>query len=202
MFNITNISYRGFTLIEAVVSLFVFLIIMLALSSTFTQSFSGYKNTRAVQKDVESAQFALNLMAKELRTSTVVSPNEDDSVTSIEFYDYSQNKCFRYVIDIANDKLTVAKKDVSFPEKASDFDPFDACGGGGFSDPLPLVSIENNNGDLSGKFVVVPSDKDSNPKKVGKVTASLQISEGPKHTANVQTTSSLRDYGYVGIIGE
>src|SRR3989304_59518 len=104
---------KGFTLIEAVVALFVFLIIMLSLSSTFTQSFSGYRNTRMVQKDVENAQFALNLMAKELRTSTVVS--SAGSSNTVKFYDHSQNICFEYKIEDDGNgnnkkKLTVSKR--------------------------------------------------------------------------------------------
>jgi prepilin-type N-terminal cleavage/methylation domain-containing protein len=185
---------RGFTLIEVIVSLFVFLIIMLALSSTFAQSFTGYRNTRAVQRDVESAQFALNLMAKELRTSTVVS----STANSVTFYDYSQaGKCFKY--EIANDQLTVASKDVTVPPPPAVFDPIAGCAGG-FPSSTPLVKTETTAGTVRGTFRVIPSEK-SPSKKVGKVTTSLQISEGPKHTANVQTTSSLRDYGYIGLIG-
>jgi type II secretory pathway pseudopilin PulG len=199
--------YNGFTLIEAVVALFVFLIIMLSLSNTFTQSFAGYRNTRAVQKDVENAQFALNLMAKELRTSTVVSSGGTKKI--VKFYDHSQSICFEYkIIDDVNDKLTVSKKNIDTgntsyyddPDDPSTFNPFLACAGSsGFSSATDLIRIENTGGKLEGNFAVVPSDKNSSPKKLGKITISLQISEGPKHTANVQTTSSLRDFGYVEV---
>lgn len=181
-------------------SLFVFLIIMLSLSNTFTQSFSGYRNARVVQKDVENAQFALNLMAKELRTSTIVS----FTVSSVKFYDYSQKKCFKY--EIVGKELKVAQTGtvnpadyLDDPDDPSSFNPFSACALVDFSSSKALVKIENDSGDLTGTFQVVPSDKNSNPKKIGKITASLQISEGPKHTANVQTTSSLRDFGYVEV---
>lgn len=196
---LTRTFYNGFTLIEAVVALFVFLIIMLSLSSTFTQSFSGYKNTRAVQKDVENAQFALNLMAKELRTSTIVSSGGTKKI--VKFYDHSQSICFEYKIDEDNDELTVSQTGViDEGDDPSSFDPITACSGGGFSSPQSLVKIENTGGKLEGNFVIVPSDKNVVPKKLGKITISLQISEGPKHTANVQTTSALRDYGYIGLI--
>lgn len=196
MFNITKISYRGFTLIEAVVSLFVFLIIMLALSDTFTQSFAGYRNARAVQKDVENAQFALNLMAKELRTSTVVS----FTASSVKFYDHSQGRCFEYNINTTDKTLETRSRPPTsnFAPPDADVKKVNDCK----LNPISVVYTTLSTGVSDGKFVVVPSDKDSNPKKVGKVTTSLQISEGPKHKANVQTTSSLRDYGYVGIVGE
>jgi Tfp pilus assembly protein PilV len=200
--------YNGFTLIEAVVALFVFLIIMLSLSSTFTQSFAGYRNTRAVQKDVENAQFAFNLMAKELRTSTVVSSAGPSN--TVKFYDHSQSICFKYTIDEVNRKLTVSQTGIINEKNSlywdisgdpSSFNPVTACNSPSetFSNPPEdLVKIENTGGNLTGKFVVISSNK--NPKSLGKITTSLQISEGPKHTANVQTTSALRDYGYIGLI--
>jgi prepilin-type N-terminal cleavage/methylation domain-containing protein len=94
----------GFTLIEVMVALFVFLIIMLAMSQTFTQTFAGYRNVKAVQRDVENAQFALNLMAKELRTSTWSAPRLQRWCFMI-----SQSICFEY--EIAANQLTVAKED-------------------------------------------------------------------------------------------
>lgn len=179
---------RGFTLIEVIVSLFVFLIIMLALSSTFAQSFTGYRNTRAVQKDVESAQFALNLMAKELRTSTIVG----GSSSRVKFYDYSQKMCFEY--EIASDQLTVSKKDVANPTK----NPVSDCSGS-LGGSTTLVKTETIGGRVTGFFQTTPSSV--SPKQVGKITVSLHISEGSNNQANVQTTSSLRDYGYIGLIG-
>jgi len=200
MLRATKVSLKGFTLIEAMVSLFVFLIIMLALSSTFAQYFSGYRNVKAVQKDLENAQFALNLMAKELRTSTIVSPvSPPFSVTSVVFYDYSQDKCLKYEIDSTNRRLTVAKKTVIYNNP---FNPFSACSGGGFSSPVSLVNIASTTGALTGNFTVIPSDPTPGTKRLGKITTSLHISEGSKHQANIQTTSALRDYGYIGLIDD
>lgn len=190
-----SFKLKGFTLIEAVVALFVFLIIMLSLSDTFTQSFTGYRNARAVQKDVENAQFALNLLAKELRTSTIISSSSSQDV---EFYDHSQGMCFKY--EIGSKELTVTKKAGAYiPDSDNQFNPSTICNVS-FPGPTSLVQIENDNGNLTGNFVVIPSTT-SPTKSLGKVTTSLQISEGPKHKANVQTTSSLRDYGYIGLIG-
>jgi hypothetical protein len=190
------------------VALFVFLIIMLSLSGTFTQSFAGYKNTRAVQKDVENAQFALNLMAKELRTSTVVSASGPHP--SVKFYDHSKSICFEYKIEDDGNgnnkkKLTVSKRVIdegdylNIPGDPSSFNPVSACSGS-LGNSTDLVKTDTANGSVIGTFMVTPSDKTPGSKKLGKITTSLQISEGPKHTANVQTTSALRDYGYIGLI--
>lgn len=169
----------GFTLIEVMVSLAVFLIIMTSMSQIFTQSFVGYRHAKALQRDLENAQFALNLIAKELRTSTVVGFTS----SKVRFYDYSQKICFEY--EIAANQLTVDKKSVVGPSD----DPFVDCGVMPGT-PTPIAKA----GTLVGQFIVMPSTQ--SPKFVGKVTISLQISEGPNHTAYIQTTSSLRDYGY------
>lgn len=175
-------SCKGFTLIEVMVSLAVFLIIMLAMSQTFTQSFAGYRNVKAVQRDVENAQFALNLMAKELRTSSIVSASSGGALTSaVKFYDYSQGLCLEYRINAS--ALQVAKAAVA---------TFNDCVAASLGSYATVTT-----GTVTGGFIITPSV--ISPQSVGKVTVSLEISEGPNHTARIQTTSSLRDYGYIGL---
>lgn len=183
-------SWRGFTLIEVMVSLFTFLIIMMSLSQIFSQSFAAYKNAKAVQRDVESAQYALNILAKELRTSTIVS--SASTPPTVKFYDYSQRTCFEY--KIVTNQLTMTKKAVAAPTNSPSAD----CTGGTWSTVTPIAKPETTGGTLIGRFVVTPSVK-TVPKSVGKITVSLEISEGANHTARIQTTASLRDYGFIGL---
>jgi len=179
MDSFSKTACRGYTLIEVLVALFVFLIIMTELSQTFTQSFASYKRTKAVQRDVANSQFALNLMAKELRTSSIVS----STASKVKFYDYSQGECIEYRINAS--ALQVAK--------AAAVDLADCVA-------TTLGSYDAvTTGTVTGGFVVTPSSDVSGSKVVGKITVSLEISEGPDHTASIQTTSSLRDYGYVGL---
>ncbi|MDP3957107.1 MAG: type II secretion system protein [bacterium] len=193
MDSFSKTACKGYTLIEVVVALFIFLIIMTELSHTFAQSFATYKNAKAVQRDVANAQFVLNLLAKELRTSTIVDPSSGSLVSaqSVRFYDYSQSTCFEYVI--VSNQLTVAQKTVANPTN----NPSNDCSGG-LGGAVPVVKIETAGGALTGQFIVTPSIPNPGG-KVGKVTVSLEISEGPNHKARIQTTSSLRDYGYVGL---
>lgn len=185
--------HRGFTLIEVLVSLFVFLIIMTAVTNTFTSGFFSYKNTKIAQKNVENAQFALNLMAKELRTSTIVS----SSVTMVRFYDYSQNMCLEYQIVGGELKVTKREPDNTSPTPVN---PDNDCGNNaGYSSLASVVKTEMNGGEVTGSLRVIPSDPTSSPKKVGKVTISLQIQESANQIARIQTTVSLRDYGFSGI---
>ena len=177
---------EGFTLIEVLVSLFAFLIIMTAVTNTFISGFSSYKNTKAAQKDVENAQFAMNSIAKELRTSTVVS----STATTVRFYDYSQGRCIEYQLDAG--ELKVSKRaplDIALV-------PTD-CTSSGYPLPTALIKSGMPGGSVTGRFRVVPSA--SSPSVVGKVTLSLQIQEGSSDMARIQTTVSLRDYSFSGL---
>lgn len=170
-------SCRGFTLTEILVSMFVFSIMMVSVSQISSTTFFGYRNTRAIQRDIENAQFAMNVMAKELRTSSVVSAA--GTQTSVKFFDYSQEKCFQY--RIVSERLEV--------DSADDVDA-DACRNRTFSTFLPVST-----GVIAGSFRVTPSTAGV----VGKVTMFLDISEGPSHHARIQTTVSLRNFAVSGI---
>ncbi len=187
----SNTSDRGFTLIEVLVSVFVFLIVMTAVTNTFTNGFSSYKNTKIAQKNLEDAQFALNLMAKELRTSTVVSPGSTLPQPVITFYDYSQLLCVRYRIDafrnLQRGSISVAASDI-----ASDCTTAIADSSFGMKNM--------NAGNINyGRFLITPSVTGATP-RFGKVTVTLDINQnGTTQHAYIQTTVSLRDYGFVGL---
>lgn len=188
MKNVLRKSYKGLTLIEVLVSLFIFSIMMAATAEIFTKAFSGYRNTRAIQRDVENAQYALNLISKELRTSTVVAPLTGPFPKLsdfVKFYDHSQGRCFYYRIDTTAKALQMAS--------ALSTGPADCT-----TKTLPTPATIST-GTVSGSFRVTPSQGGLS-KRVGKVTISLDISEGAgsTHKAQIQTTSSLRDFGYIG----
>ena len=48
---------KGFSLVELMVALFVFGIVMLGVSSVFTQTFSSYRYAKNLQRDVENMKF-------------------------------------------------------------------------------------------------------------------------------------------------
>ena len=61
-----------------------------------------------------------------------------------------------------------------------------------------VVFTNISTGVISGSFKVTPSA--STPSLVvGKVTISLDISEGTSHHARIQTSVSLRDFGNIGL---
>lgn len=176
------INLKGFTLAEVLISLFVFSLMMVAVAQIFGTAFSGYRNTRAIQRDIDNAQYSLNIIGKELRTSSVVVPATGPAdVQSIQFFDHSQDRCIRYRISAGNLQVaSVAVADVA------------ACTSHNF------VTFTNiSTGVISGSFKVTPST--SSPLLVGKVTISLDISEGSSHHARIQTSVSLRDFGHIGL---
>ncbi|MGK2848758.1 MAG: PilW family protein [Minisyncoccota bacterium] len=179
----------GFTLIEVVVALFIFSILMIAVSSIFTQFFGSYKEVQAMAKNVENSQFVLNRIAKELRTSTVTIAES----SRVRFYDYSQDMCLEYRINSVAKTFTVAQKVIALP-----VDPFTDCDNSGvWVGPQPLIKIDTPSGVLQGSFLTTQSSK--TPQRIGKVTASLSVQENAQHVSNFQVTVSLRDYVYVGL---
>lgn len=175
---------KGFTLVEILVALFVFVILMAAASQIFVASFSGYRDARMVHIDLQNAQYTLNSMAKMIRTSTLVSPASANT-SRLRFFDYSQGRdglCVEF--NIAGNMLSAASVETGNPEE---------CGEAGFTSE-DFISLTS--GFVSGKFAVTPSESGV-PKKVGRVTVSLRITEGGKHTAFIQSSTSLRDYGNI-----
>lgn len=177
LLSIRSKKSAGFTLIETLVSMFIFVLVMASVSQIFTKAFSGYRYEKSTQESLESAQFAMNTMAKELRTASISS----SSSSLIKFIDYSQNTCFDY--EIIGTTLTVESKAGT---KVAD------CGSGGYGASAVVAS-----GIVSGSFLAVSS----NTMQVGRVTISLQVggATASAQTSNIQTSVSLRDYNVSGV---
>jgi len=80
---------KGFTLIEMMVSIFIFAIMMTSIAGIFARQISSYKKTRIMANDLENAQFALNYIAKTLRTSSII--GEGTSAGGTALLDKQQN---------------------------------------------------------------------------------------------------------------
>ncbi|MBI2439217.1 MAG: type II secretion system protein [Candidatus Moranbacteria bacterium] len=175
---------KGFTLVEVTVALAVFTILMSAVAGIFSSAFSGYRFARGTQKDLEAAQFAINTLAKELRTSTIVA----SSASHVKFFDYSRGKCVRYEF-VGSGLYT---RQMTSPDVTT-------CAATGIPSASTMVVTT---GTVSGSFSVVMSTQ--SPKGIGKVTVSMDICDHDcgnptAHHARIQSTSSLRDYEYVGL---
>ena len=173
---------RGFTLLEVAVSLSVFTLVLASVAQIFGSAFSGYRSTRNVQHDIENVQYTVNVIAKELRTGSVVSASGNQS--AIKFYDHSQGKCFLYQIS-GNVLQATSAGSIGVAD----------CSGQVLPAPVPIST-----GTVTGSFRVTPSASlGGPPTRIGKVTIALSIAEDATHFAHLQTTISLRDFGNIGL---
>lgn len=189
MMTFSDKKLRGFTLLEVLVSLFVFSLTLIATTEIFTSAYSGYRMTRNVQNDLENAQFAINSMAKALRSSSVVAPSSPDLDSSfVQFYDHSQGKCFHY--RVSGGALQTASRDAS--------SGVSECTSMSFTSSSSFTTVST--GTVTGSFRVTPSaDIGGPPTQVGRVTVSLAVAADATHSARVQTSISLRDFGNIGL---
>ena len=133
-------SKSGFSLIEVMVATFIFALIMVAVAMTFSSLFGGYKGAKTIQKNLENAQYAMNLMAKSLRTSSLVGIDMgiDQKASEIKFYNYSEGKCMFYELE---DKII----NVAFlPAPDEEPDKRTWCSAVGPYELLPLTAANIN----------------------------------------------------------
>ena len=200
--SITAKKISGFTLIEVVLAVGIFLIVMLGIMQIFTTSFKAYKESRKLQGTLEAGQFATNAMAKELRTSSLIDHTSDGTSFSVTFIDYSQNRCIQYVASGVSGKITKYARNVigADPNAKRQY-----CQDNGVT-LGDLVGDLFTSGDLftTGLTQANINYVESKPigggstPLVGKVTISLTFGLTSK-PATLQTTVSLRDFNYVGI---
>jgi len=144
--NKKNNKKKGFTLIEVLVALFVFIVTITAATGSFASLMSANKKIKEIQKSTEDAQFVMNLIAKTIRTSRIKTADSGGHpVSAIEVYDYSQKKCIAYKI-IDNKEMKYGTIAPSIP------DNFDSC------DFSSIVFFDIVNSDVSGGFII---EKDS-----------------------------------------
>lgn len=178
---------HGFTLIEVVVAIGIFVIIASASSAAFTAMFGAYKGARNLNENLKNSQHAMNLINKTLRTSTVISPSTDGESSTVTVYDFSQGECFKY--DFTGTSLYESRGAV-------------VMSSGNYTCPSLGSMTKMTSGEVEGVFNVirsVGSEDSSGPvsEKVGRITTAMKISNGGgsyKKTVNLQSTVSLRDY--------
>lgn len=183
--------------VEAIIAIFIFALVMFSVMMIFTSSFGGYKKADNMAKNIENAQFAMNLMAKSLRTSKIISPSGNFSNTgTLKIFDFSDNinPCKQYSFN--GTQVLVA----SYGGATYATDP--NCTAGTFSSFAPLTA-QSISGSFSG-LASVPPAPGTSPGTMGKVTIQMKVCSsstcalGGKNDSTVlQTTVSLRDYSTV-----
>lgn len=182
---------HGYTLVEIVTALAVFTVIMLAMSQIMGRGILSYKETKKTQAHLETAQFALGLIAKELRTSSVVDSTIAGSASTIKFYDYSQSRCIEYVLDESVGQIT--RRATSIVSDDPNQNRSD-CLAHTFAGASQVVF----SGLLDQAVSITPSAAASPDPLVGKITFALTVGTA-SNASTLQTSISLRDYNYTGL---
>lgn len=183
-----QITKQGFSLVEVIISVFIFSLAMVLLTGSFASFFKNYANQKKLQKNFENAQYVTNLMAKTIRTSHILNSSGTFSLrnNNLNIYDYSQGKCISYRLaerSLGHYALQGIERD---PATAGDPN---SCSfpNGEFSD---LTS-----GIINNVYVVVyPTNATTDPIELGKVTMSVFVESEGQNFAEmpIQVSVSLR----------
>lgn len=173
--NKLNSKYRGFSLLEMLISMFIFILTITTAVSIFVGVAFARKESRKIQENMEDARTALDLMAKNMRMSSGLGPN--GSTNEIYMHNNSQGQCISYKFE--DGTLKIGQKD---PLAEDDINCSSGHIGGYVFNP-----ITSNN--VSGNFQIVQTSSSNIPKVIGKATIAMTI-DG----VNLQTSVSFRDY--------
>lgn len=172
---------KGLTLIELLVAMFVITVIMTSLAAFFSSSVSSHKIARDKERYLETSQEALNIMAKSMRGSSLVSCNPNctgGQANAIRIYNYSLGRCERYGFENGSIKYRYVLTD------RSGCTPGTTLG----SEVSLATSIITN----GSKFFVKQSSNGVHA-GLGYITVILQTGSSTDNNT-LQTTVSLRDY--------
>lgn len=176
------IKKRGFSLLEMTIAIFVFSLIILVSVSTFASIASVRNKTRGIQRNIETSGSAMELMAKTIRMSNLLSSDDSGfNKQEIHMYNNSQGKCISYRFSDGNLQMN----DIPTPAKSEE------CSDGTLSyDDDDYADLARG---VSGGFNIIKTDTGSNPPIIGRAT--ILIVAGDQ---KIQTSVSFRDY--LGII--
>ena len=176
--NVCHMSKKGFSLIEVLIAIFIFILTITMLAGSFSSFFKNYTNSKKMQKDVENAQYAMNLMAKTIRTSSV--PNASGSMGTFRIFDYSHptDNCIEY--KYASSMITVSSVTKTDPTECN-----------AASMPAAAALTSNN---ITGAYVLATPTSGST---LGKVTVVLSVQDqsstvNKPYAIPIQMSVSLR----------
>ncbi len=180
---------RGFSLLEVLIATFIFSIVMVSVVSYFVSITAANQNTKRLQQNLEDTRFAMNRIAKVLRTSVVVTPSSNASnIGTLRVYDYSQAGCVEYTFDSNSNSLRerfVVKPGTETDEKTW------CRTTSSLSASSPLVNVTD--GTFIGHFNAVPSKDAAGSEEAGRVVMNATIGRRAL-SSTIQTTVSLRNY--------
>lgn len=125
---------RGFTLVEALIAISIFLVLITATTGLFTNAFSSQRKAQVSKIVYEEGRIALERIVKEIRRGTIdyeeywnrfqhqFTETDDNSVYGLNYGDYS----LQFYVDGDGDPLTVSRFDENIGENLGDNPLLDA----------------------------------------------------------------------------
>lgn len=173
---------QGFTLVETLVSLFVFSVLVYAIAAVYTNFLDAQRNSISLQRRLESLQMVANFVAKTARTSTLIFPNTPDVgvSTSVILFDHSRDydsNCIKLEFDAGTNSLKI------WTEGAFDVS---SCEAYSFSASSP-ISLTDERHKVYGSFYY---RRPETGKYVGFFSVSLQACDGQSFTTCEKTTDN------------
>lgn len=177
---------RGFSLLEVMIVVFIFALIMTAVTAYFAKMALVNQTTKQLQRNLEDTQLAFNLIGKTLRTAVIVIPVVSSNVATVRLYDYSQTRCIIY--QFSGGTIQQAQS-TSAPASGDDEKVWcQSLSAPNFTSLAPIVSTADG-ATVSGTFLVTPSTDSV----AGRVTMIANVSRGT-NSSSIQTTVSLRNF--------
>jgi prepilin-type N-terminal cleavage/methylation domain-containing protein len=167
---------KGFSLVEVLVAVFLFSLTITMLMAAFSGFLKNQINAKRNQRDIENAQYAMNLMAKTLRTSKIVDTSNPNFPLNV--YDYSQGKCLRYIYNAADKRLQY------YSSSPGETGNPDTCN----YNTEPLNDLTSNN--IVSAFVVATAS-DEAVGTFGKVTVALNVRDHSGTTSVIPIQMSV-----------
>jgi prepilin-type N-terminal cleavage/methylation domain-containing protein len=168
---------RGFSLIEMLVSMFIMVTIVMAVTAVFAKSYSARKAAREAQTNLEEARTAIEAIAKNMRMSSHT--REDGTGKTLTMLNNSQGICLKYRFFTDSTGQKKLSQSSRLPSGAAD-----DCSAGAYGAEGEMISKT-----VDGGFHIIETDRTAGSERVGRGTIWIKMG-----TQTLQTTVSFRDY--------
>jgi prepilin-type N-terminal cleavage/methylation domain-containing protein len=191
---------RGFSLIELMVAMFIFVILMGAMVAVSIAGFRSYGKSKAIKTVTEDVGFALNSIAKDVRMGKIENGNSYATGNPSDYLLVTRNRGGRVCYKIDSTSISVADlasgidcSSLIYTNKIVDL----SSTGMQFDNP-GTAKFRSCITDNKGDGTVTACNGVSNVKRRGWAEINFNISSPSMETdsISVQTVVSSRDYGW------
>lgn len=173
---------KGFSLIEVIMAMFIFVLMMLTVTSVFATMVKTRRKALSTQRNMEDIRYVMEFMAKNIRMSSV---DGLSGLNKIYIYNYSQEKCMFFQFNSSDKKIlfgeTPQGSRIAYPD----------CSSNSISYPESELAFFGEANKISKVIFYYEPFGDSS---LGQVTILIGM-EGQQE--NAQTTVSLRNYNEI-----